>query len=143
MQPHPYQGLELADIPLGVFPDDTSTDLVLTPPGSTLAPFADGAPAKAATPAPSRAVRLVRAKSGETEMRLLAVQEDDGISYVLVKAQLAPYSEKREALLNPDENKTPMNYQQALDEFKRRVALAYPPEKLRHGPSVEIHINLI
>lgn len=76
-------------------------------------------------------------------MRLLALDDAGEVSYVLVTATLAPYKEKREPLVTQGEAKTLMNYHEALQEFDRRVALAYPPEKLRHGRTVEIHINLI
>lgn len=143
MQPHTYQGLDLADIPMGFFPDDAVAAPGRTQPAAKPAVFADGEPQKAVRVIPSRAVRLVRAKSGETELRLLALEDGQDVSYVIVSATLAPYKEKRELLVQKDDKQTHLNFQQAVDEFDRRVALAYPPEKLRHGPTVDIHINLI
>lgn len=143
MQPHSFQGHDLADIPPPFFPDEALAAPVLSRPAAGPATLADGHTIKAAGPIPSRALRLVRAKSGETEMRLLALDDAGEVSYVLVTATLAPYKEKREPLVTQGEAKTLMNYHEALQEFDRRVALAYPPEKLRHGRTVEIHINLI
>lgn len=144
MQMHSLQsqGLTLADIPMGFFPDDALDAPVTTRPAPAPAPFADAAPAKAAGPAQSRAVKLARAKTGESELRLLAEQDGDAIRYVLAKSTTAPYAVKREVLVDA-EKKTPLNYQQAIEEFDRRVALAYPAEKLRNGKTVEIHLNLI
>ncbi|MFC5550241.1 hypothetical protein [Massilia aerilata] len=144
MQMHSLQsqGLTLADIPMGFFPDD-ALDAPVTPRAATApAPFADAAPAKAAGPAPSRAVKLARAKTGESELRLLAEQDGDAIRYVLVKSTIAPYAVKREVLVDA-EKKIPLNYLQATEEFDRRVALAYPVEKLRNGKTVETHLNLL
>lgn len=143
MQPHSFKGLDLADIPMGLFLDDAMALPMPSQPCAKPAAFADGEPQKATGPIPSRAVRLVRAKSGETELRMLALEDGKDVSYVIVNATLAPYKEKRELLVQPDDKRTLLNFQQAMDEFDRRVALAYPSEKLRHGPTVEIHINLI
>jgi hypothetical protein len=143
MQMQSSQGLTLADIPMGFFPDDVLDAPVVTRSAPAPAPFADAAPAKAAGPAQSRAVKLARAKTGESELRLLAEQDGDAVRYVLAKSTIAPFAVKREVLVDAQDKKTPMNYQQAVEEFERRVALAYPPEKLRNNKIVTIHLNLI
>lgn len=143
MQMQSSQGLTLADIPMGFFPDDVLDAPVTHRSAPMPAPFADAVPAQAAGPAQSRAVKLVRAKTGESELRLLAEQDGDAVRYVLAKSTTAPFVVKREVLFDAEGKKTPLNYQQAVEEFERRVALAYPPEKLRNNKIVAIHLNLI
>ena len=103
----------------------------------------DASPAKSAETLQSRTVRLSRAKTGETELRLLAEQIGDVTQFVLAKSSNAPYVVVREVLVKPGKKKTPMNEQQAVEEFELRVASAYPPEKLRNNKIVAIHLNLI
>lgn len=145
MQMHSPQSqvLTLADIPMGFFPDDVFSESGTTRSAPAPTPFADSAPAKAVGPAPSRAVKLARAKTGESELRLLAEQDGDVVRYVLATSTTAPYVVKREPLVDAEDKKTPLNYQQAVEEFERRVALAYPPETLRNNKIVAIHLNLI
>lgn len=133
----------MADIPMGFFPDDSIEAPSASSPTSVPAPIADSAPAKAAGPAQSRALKIARAKTGETELRLLAEQDGETVRFVLVSSTIAPYATKREVLVKPGRRKTPMNEQQAVEEFERRVALAYPPETLRNNKTVAIHLNLI
>lgn len=143
MQMQSSQGVSLADLPMGFFPDEASFAPVTTRSASELAPFANAAPVKAAGAAQSRAVKIARAKTGETELRLLKEQEGAESRFVIVSSTNAPYVTKRELLVQPGETQTPMNEQQAVEEFERRVALAYPPEKLRNNQTVAIHLNLI
>jgi hypothetical protein len=137
------QGLTLADIPLGFFPDEATGTTATTRSAPAPAPFADAAPAKAAGGAQSRALKIARAKTGETELRLLAEQHGTETRFVIASSTLAPYAVKREVLVKPGKKKSPMNELQAVEEFERRIALAYPPEKLRNGKTVAIHLNLI
>lgn len=89
-------------------------------------------------------MKIARAISGETELRLLERQDgDQTVRYVIASSTIAPYTVKREVLVKPGKKKTPLNEQQAIAEFERRVALAYPPEKLRNNKTVAIHLNLI
>jgi hypothetical protein len=144
MQTLQSNGLSLADIPMGFFPEDAVEAPALTRPAATLAPFADAQPAKAAAPAASRALKIARAKSGETELRLLTETDgDNAVRYVIASSTIAPYLVKREVLVKPGKKKTPLNEQQAVEEFERRVALAYPPETLSNNKTVAIHLNLI
>lgn len=135
--------LTLADIPMGFFPDDASSAPAVPRKAPEPATFADAAPAKAAGPVPSRALKIARAKTGESELRLLAEQASAGTRFVLVTSTIAPYVTAREELVKSGKKKIPMNELQAVEEFERRVALAYPPEKLRNGTTVAIHFNLI
>jgi hypothetical protein len=143
MQMHTSYGLTLADIPMGFFPEDAIDAPVSTRSAPAVAAFVDAAPAKPAGPAQSRALKIARAISGETELRLLAELDGDAIRYVIAKSTTAPYAVKREVLVGAGELQTPLNYLQAVEEFDRRVAQAYPPEKLRNGKTVAIHLNLI
>jgi hypothetical protein len=135
--------MTLADVPMGFFPDDVSDAAVAAPPAPSTSPFADASPAKANDPAPSRALKIARAITGETELRLLAEKSGAEVRFTLVSSTIAPYASTREALVKPGKKKTPMNEQQAIEEFERRVASAYPPETLRNGKIVAIHLNLI
>lgn len=62
---------------------------------------------------------------------------------MLVTSTIAPYVTAREELVKSGKKKIPLNELQAVEEFERRVALAYPPETLRNGKTVAIHFNLI
>ena len=141
------QSLTLADIPMGFFPDEAELDAPVAPATSRLAPkpapFVEAAPAIAAPVAQSRALKIARAKTGETELRLLAEEDATGIRFVVASSTTAPYVVTREVLIKAGKKKTPMNEQQALVEFERRVAIAYPPETLRNNKIVAIHLNLI
>jgi hypothetical protein len=143
MQMQTSYGLSLADIPMGFFPEDAIEAPVTHRSAPAVATFVDAAPAKATGPAQSRALKIARAKSGETELRLLAELDADAVRYVIAKSTTAPYAVKREVLVAAGELKIPLNYQQAVEEFERRVAVAYPSEKLRNGKTVAIHLNLI
>lgn len=143
MQMQSSQGLTLADIPMGFFPEESSpaAEPPRCPPDH--ATFADAGPAKAVEPAQSRALKIARAITGESELRLLAEREGEKIRFVVATSTLAPYKVEREVLVKSGKKKTPLNELQALEEFERRVALAYPPETLRNNKIVAIHLNLI
>jgi hypothetical protein len=143
MQMQSSQGLTLADIPMGFFSDEVTDTTATARSAPEPAPFADAAPVKVAGPAQSRALKIARAKTGETELRLLAEQDGAEIRFVLVSSTIAPYASTREVLVKPGKKKAPLNELQAVEEFERRVALAYPPEKLRNNKIVAIHLNLI
>lgn len=143
MQIQHSQVVSLSDIPMGFFHDEVSNATTATQPATGPAPFADAPLAKAEGPIKSRALKIARAKTGETELRLLAEHTSPEIRFVLVSATIAPYATTREVLVKPGKKKTPMNEQQAIEEFERRVASAYPPETLRNGKIVAIHLNLI
>lgn len=142
MQNHSFQGLSLADIPMGLFPDAVDAPAP-TCSAPQPAPFADAGPAKAVGVAHSRALKIARAKTGETELRLLVEQDGVETRFIIASSTLAPYAVQREVLVKPGKKKTPLNELQAVKEFERRVALAYPPEKLRNNKTVAIHLNLI
>lgn len=128
--------VSLADIPFGLFPDDAFAMSAPTPAAPRVT---------SAVPAPvhSRALKIARAISGETELRLLAEADNDSVRFVIAHATTAPYAVVREVLVKPGKKKTPLNEMQAIEEFERRVAAAYPPETLRNGKTVAIHLNLI
>ena len=143
MQMQSSQGLTLADIPMGFFPDEASNAPAATRSASEPAPFADATPPMAVAVAHSRALKIARAKTGETELRLLVEQQGTETRFVIASSTLAPYVVNREVLVKPGKKKAPLNELQAVEEFERRVALAYPPEKLRNNKIVAIHLNLI
>lgn len=143
MQIHAAQIVSLSDIPMGFFPDEVCSATDVMRSATYPAPFADSPLAKAEESVPSRALKIARAKTGETELRLLAEQASTGTRFVLVSSTIAPYATNREVLVKPGKKKAQMNEQQAIEEFERRVAMAYPPEKLRNNKIVAIHLNLI
>ena len=144
MQTHQSNGPSLADIPPPFFPDDAIEAHVMTRSAASLSPFVDAQQTKLDEPGPFRAMKIARAISGETELRLLEQHDGDKtVRYVIASSTIAPYAVKREVLVKPGKKKTPLNEQQAIEEFERRVALAYPPEKLRNNKTVAIHLNLI
>lgn len=128
--------VSLSDIPFGLFPDDAIAMSRPTPPE----PAVDTPTATAPT---SRALKIARAISGETELRLLAETDQDVIRYIIANANTAPYAVKREVLVKKGRSKAPLTEAQAVEEFERRVAIAYPPEMLRSGKTVAIYLNLL
>lgn len=89
------------------------------------------------------AVKIARAISGETEIRLLAELIDGKVAnYVLERSTLIPqHSVKREVLLSKRKNE-PLNESKAIVAFNAAVAKQYPAEKLRNGKEVAIHYSL-
>jgi hypothetical protein len=129
------------DIPPAFFPDDAME----CPPIATPVVPAARAPrsvakAKAVEEAVRAALRIVRAKSGETEMRLFKETAGSAVRYVVSTVVLAPYQVSNETL---KVGKKFMTKEEAHAEFDRRVALKYPPVVLKHnGKQVAIHIDL-
>lgn len=144
MQTIPFDGHSLADIPPAFFPEEAMEAPALTRSVATQAPLTIAQPTKAIGSAPSRALKIVRAKSGETELRLLAEQDGNGgVHFIIASSTIAPYEVKRDLLVKRGKKKVPMNKQQAIEEFDLRVAQAYPPEKLRNDKLVAIHLNIL
>lgn len=127
-----------SDMPDAFFPDEAMAAPVPKSAANVISTFADQQ-----TAMPCRALKIARAITGETELRLLAEQDGNGgVHFLLARSTIAPYTVQREMLLR-GRKKTPMNKQQALDAFEQRVALIYPAEKLRNEKLVPTHINLL
>ncbi len=96
-------------------------------------------------PAPTgmrTALKIARAISGATELRLLSQKCDDGaVRFYIDSVTMAPYKPNL-SLLKTGKQK-PMSEKQAHAEFDRRVAAQYPAETLRNGKTVAIHLNLL
>lgn len=88
-----------------------------------------------------RALRIVRAKTGETEMRLLA-QETEGkdVTYIVRTSTLNPSKNDDKAL---NKNGKPMSEAKARASFDRMVAARYPAITLRKDFTVPVHLDLL
>lgn len=132
----------LAEMPPSLFPEDAVELKDLQPqfeaPLTPAIEFASG-------PVPTgtrTALKIARAISGATELRLLSQKCDDGAELFFIDSvTMAPYK-PNVSLLETGKQK-PMNKKQAHTEFDRRVAAQYPAETLRNGKSVAIHLNLL
>jgi hypothetical protein len=101
-------------------------------------PLVPAAPEPVAT---LRALRIVRAKTGETEMRLFAREsEGQATAYVVRVSSLNPSSHDDKVLHKGDKL---MNEAQARATFERLVAGHYPPVVLRENMHVPIHLDLL
>jgi hypothetical protein len=132
----------LADMPPSLFPEDAVELKDLQPQfEAPLTPAIE----LASGPAPTgtrTALKIARAISGATELRLLSQKCDDGAELFFIDSvTMAPYK-PNVSLLETSKQK-PMNKKQAHTEFDRRVAAQYPAETLRNGKTVAIHLNLL
>lgn len=126
------------DMPDAIFPVEAMAEPVIKTAANVVSSLADQKQFM-----PSRALKISRAMTGETELRLLAEQDGNGgVHFLLASFTIWPYKVQRHLLVR-GKKKTPMNKQQALEAFEQRVALIYPPEKLRNEKLVPIHINLL
>lgn len=132
------------DIPEAIFPDEAIAKPIIKAAITTLVPFTTQQPSKPSVTPQSFTLKIARAISGATEIRLLAEQDGNGgVHFVVAKSTIAPYTVTREVLVKRGKNKTPLNKKQATEEFDRLVTVAYPPEKLRNEKLVAIHLNLL
>lgn len=98
-------------------------------------------PAALETVAVLKALRIVRAKTGETEMRLFSQNTDDGgTAYVIRSTTLHPYKHDDKVLAK---NGKPMTEEQARASFERMVVARYPAVVLRKNVSVSVHLDLL
>lgn len=88
-----------------------------------------------------RALRIVRAKTGETEMRLFAREaEGQATAYVVRVSSLNPISNDDKVL---QKGERLMDETQARASFERLVAGHYPPVVLRKDMHVPTHLHLL
>lgn len=127
------------NLPPPFFPDEAFAipDLPLARTAVNL-PVVTVAPEQVAT---LRALRIVRAKTGETEMRLFA-QEEEGkvIAYVVLSSTLNPVKSDDKVI---QKNGKPVTEAQARASFQRMVAARYPAVVLRKNMSVPVHLDLL
>jgi hypothetical protein len=97
----------------------------------------------------TRATRIVRAISGQTEFRLLK-ETEDGVhtKYILAKINLSPYAVQKEPLMTQLKRRDsgdllPMHEDQALKAFDSAVAAAYPSLPTRGGKMVATCIDIL
>ena len=125
-------------LPPAFFPDDAIAvaDLPLARAAGQL-PMVTVAPAATTR----KAIRIARAKTGESEMRLV-MQESHGagVTYIVRTAMLSPYKHEDKELLK---NGKPMDEAQARASFDRLVAGSYPAVQLRKNVSVATYENLL
>lgn len=126
------------NLPPPFFPDEAFAipDLPLARTSVNL-PLVTVAPEQVTT---LRALRIVRAKTGETEMRLF-VQEEEGkvIAYVVRSSTLNPVKSDDKVI---PKNGKPVTEAQARASFQRMVAARYPAVVLRKNMSVPVHLDL-
>lgn len=126
-------------LPPPFFPEDAIAvpDLPLARAAGQL-PLVTVSPADTAT---RKALRIVRAKTGESEMRLLMQEtQGAGATYIVRTAMLNPYKHEDKELLK---NGKPMNEAQARASFNRLVAGSYPAVQLRNNVLVATYENLL
>jgi hypothetical protein len=88
-----------------------------------------------------KALRIVRAKTGETEMRLFERKaEGHATSYVVRVSSINPSSHDDKVLKKGDKL---MNEAQARATFERLVAGHYPAIVLRKDVHVPVHLDLL
>lgn len=87
----------------------------------------------------TRATRIVRAISGQTEFRLLR-ETEDGVhtKFILAQVSISPYTIKKQPLMTRLKRREtgelmPMHEDQALQAFDSAVAAAYPSVPTRGG----------
>ena len=144
MQSLSFDAFSQNDIPPAIFPEEAMPSPVISHTEAPKETFSDVQHIKKMGVPQSRALRIVRAKSGETELRLLVEHDDgNGTQFVIVSSTIAPYVSKREVLVKRGKKKSPLNKEQAIEEFELRVESAYPPEVLRNQKIVAIHLNIL
>lgn len=88
-----------------------------------------------------RALRIVRAKTGETEMRLFEQEtEGKGTAYVVRTSTLNPVKSEDKVI---QKGGKPATEAYARASFQRMVAARYPAVVLRENMSVPIHLDLL
>jgi hypothetical protein len=139
MQPTLTPDFNFDNMPPAFFPEEA-----LAVPDLPLARSAVKLPLVTVTPEPTatrKALRIVRAKTGETEMRLFAQDtEGEGIAYVIRTSTINPYKHD-DKVLKKGENL--MTEEQARATFNRLVAARYPAVVLRKNVTVPVHLDLL
>ena len=138
MHPH-IPEFAFNDLPPAFFPDDA-----IAVPDLPLARASVSLPLVALVPEQEvtrRALRIVRAKTGESEMRLLAQATEGGdVTYIVRASTLNPVKNEDKLL---QKNGKPMNEAKARASFERMVAARYPAITLRKNVTVPVHLDLL
>lgn len=89
------------------------------------------------------AVKIARAKSGETEIRLVSVLADGVHSkYQIEYGTLRPYASRNEEVKSRRKKK-PASEADALAAFEEAVSKQYPSLPTRGGKAVATHLNIL
>jgi hypothetical protein len=134
------QDFNFDHLPPAYFPEDALavSELPLARTSVKL-PLVTVAPEQTVT---RKALRIVRAKTGETEMRLLEQEtEDEGIAYAVRTSTLNPYKHEDKVLTKKGGKL--MNEAQARAAFDVLVTDRYPAVVLRNDRSVPVHLDLL
>lgn len=101
-------------------------------------------PAIAEGAATRQAIKIARAVTGTSEIRLLRQTiADKADTFILETAVLQPYHAVRVNLTRHEGDRPiPLNLVDALIAFHEAVLAKYPAETLRNGRSISIHMNL-
>lgn len=133
------------DIPPAFFPPEaTVAPSALLPRTAMACAFLDAMPAllePVAAPAPAAplvTLRIARAITGETELRLFAETVGKATTYIVRKSSIAPYK----TVDTPLKGKK-LTEPRAREAFEKLVAETYPAETLRNNKVVPIHLDLL
>jgi hypothetical protein len=90
-----------------------------------------------------KALQIVRAKTCETELRLLSESSDGQHQHFIVETvNIAPYLSTRVVLLIP-RSKKQMNESEAISAFEKLISQKYPPVVMKNGKSLPIHLHVL
>lgn len=133
------------DLPPAFFPSEATVAPSLPLPRTAMAlAFLDATPAPLETiaaPAPAAplvTLRIARAITGETELRLFAQKMGDATTYIVRKSSIAPYKNVDTPLKGKK-----LTEARAREAFEKLVAESYPAETLRNNKVVPIHLDLL
>jgi hypothetical protein len=88
--------------------------------------------------APRVTLRIARAITGETELRLFAQKVGDATTYIVRKSSIAPYK----TVDTPLKGKK-LTEPRAREVFEKLVGETYPAETLRNNKVVPTHLDLL
>lgn len=109
-------------------------------PGHDFAEISPSQPAKQTF----SAVKIARAKTGETEIRLLSKRNDQKHDcFYLEQATICPFASKRTELKKGRKTPRPMTEAEALQAFEFEVAKKYPAVKTKNGSVVPTYLPLM
>lgn len=92
----------------------------------------------------SKAIKISRAITGETEIRLILETVSDGAKrYAIETVNMTPYFTSRVPAKSPRKKAVAQTEAEAITAFQFVVKNAYPVIKLRKGKTVPIHTNLL
>lgn len=90
-----------------------------------------------------KALKIVRALSGELELRLLSEQHSGThIQYVLQTSTLGPYTQERKTLLD-SKGREPITLEHAIRAFNALTVKTLPVFKHSSGKKIATHVEIL